>query len=238
MTMKLAENIIERNCVEYEIYNELLVLDGKRMLELGCGTAELTRAIASEGKNRNITALEVDERQHQKNLQITDLPNVSFQLGGAEAIPLGDQSQDIVFMFKSLHHVVENKLDQAMQEIHRVLLPGGMAYISEPIFMGKFNDILRLFHDEQYVRQAAFNAIQRSIKKGLFTLASEIFFNTTVRFENFADFENKLLNVTHTDHQLSAEIYREVSLRFEHQLTASGAQFTTPMRVDLLRKSL
>lgn len=238
MTMKLAENTIERNCAEYEIYNELLMLDGKRILELGCGTAELTRAIASEGKNRNITALEVDQRQHHKNLQITDLPNVSFQLGGAEAIPLGDQSQDIVFMFKSLHHVAEKNLHKAMQELHRVLTPGGMAYISEPIFVGKLNDILRLFHDEQQVRQAAFNAIQRSVKAGLFTLVNEIFFNTTVSFENFADFENLLLNVTHTEHQLSDEIYNEVSLLFEQQLTPSGAHFTTPMRVDLLRKSL
>lgn len=238
MTMELSENTIERNCAEHEIYNELLMLDGKRILELGCGKAELTRAIANEGQNRNITALEVDERQHNKNLQISDLPNVSFQLGGAEAIPLGDQSQDIVFMFKSLHHVAENKLDQAMREIHRVLIPGGMAYISEPIFMGNLNDILRLFHDEEHVRQAAFDAIQRSIKKGLFSLASETFFNTTVRFENFADFENKLLNVTHTEHQLSDKIYSKVSSRFEQQLTESGAYFTTPMRVDLLRKSL
>ena len=180
--MKLAENTIERSCAEYEIYNELLMLDGKRILELGCGTAELTRAIASEGKNRNITALEVDVRQHDKNLQVTDLPNVTFQLGGAEAIPLGDQSQDIVFMFKSLHHVAENNLDHAMQELHRVLIPDGMAYISEPIFMGKLNDILRLFHDEQQVRQAAFNAIQRSVKEGLFTLVNEIFFNTFKHF--------------------------------------------------------
>lgn len=32
------------------------------------------------------------------------------------------------------------------------------------------------------------------------------------------------------------EIYNEVSLRFDQQLTASGAHFITPMRVDLLRK--
>jgi ubiquinone/menaquinone biosynthesis C-methylase UbiE len=233
--MKLSKNTIERSCPEREIYNEVLVLDGKRILELGCGTAELTRAIASDGKNRYVTALEVDEQQHNKNLAITDLENVSFQLGGAEAIPVGDQSQDIVLMFKSLHHVAEDKLDQAMKETHRVLAPGAMAYISEPIFMGNFNDILRLFHDEQHVRQAAFNAIEMSVANGLFKLVDEIFFNITVSFDNFSDFEGKVLNVTHTDHQLDDETYNEVKSRFHQHLTETGAHFTAPMRVDLLQ---
>jgi ubiquinone/menaquinone biosynthesis C-methylase UbiE len=235
--MNISKTKIERSCAESEIYNAILVLDGKRILELGCGRAELTRAIATEGESRNIIALEVDEQQHNKNLGISDLANVSFQLGGAEAIPVGDQSQDIVFMFKSLHHVPEDKLNQAMEEIHRVLAPGGMAYISEPIFMGNFNDIMCLFHDEQHVRQAAFNAIETSVKCGRFKLVDQIFFNVKLSFENFADFEDKVLNVTHTDLQLCNETYNEVKSRFHQHLTETGAHFTAPMRVDLLEVS-
>ncbi len=234
--MNLSQDLIERSCPEREIINELLTLDGKRILELGCGRAELTRMLAGDGQNRTVIALEVDEQQHKKNLGITDLPNVSFQTGGAEAIPAGDQSQDIVFMFTSLHHVQEDKLDQAMREIHRVLRSEAMVYISEPLFAGNFNDILRLFHDEQQVRLAAFRAIQRSVMDGLFKLADEVFFNNTVSFEDFTDFEHKLLNVSHTDHQLSEQTYNEVKARFEQQLTESGAHFTVPMRVDLLQK--
>ncbi|MFT5350602.1 MAG: ubiquinone/menaquinone biosynthesis C-methylase UbiE [Planctomycetota bacterium] len=236
--MKLTSDVIERNCDESDIYNEVLSLNNKHILELGCGGAEITRAIASNGHERYITALEVDQRQHKKNLALTGLPNVTFQLGGAEAIPVENESQDIVFLFKSLHHVPEDKLDQAMEEIHRVLTPGGMVYISEPIFAGNFNDIIRLFHDEQHVRNAAFNAIQKSVKKVLFTLVDQLFFNVTVSFESFSDFEDKILNVTHTDLQLTEEIHREVKLRFEQQLIDSGAHFTAPMRVDLLQKSL
>ena len=36
-----------------------------------------------------------------------------------------------------------------------VLKPDGVAYISEPIYAGAFNDILKMFHDEREVRQAA-----------------------------------------------------------------------------------
>ena len=46
--MTLNPGKIERHCAEPEVYNSLLQLDGCRLLELGCGKAELTRAIASD----------------------------------------------------------------------------------------------------------------------------------------------------------------------------------------------
>jgi ubiquinone/menaquinone biosynthesis C-methylase UbiE len=228
---------IDRTCPEKEIYNKVLSLDDKHILELGCGAAEITRDIASNGKNRVITAFEVDQIQHKKNLQITDLANVSFQSGGAENIPVDDNSQDIVFMFKSLHHVPNDLLDKAMKEINRVLVPGGFAYISEPIFAGDFNEIIRLFHDEQQVRIAAFKATQRAVDAELFNLHQEIFFNVTVNFEGFAEFEEKLLNVTHTEHHLSKELHDSVKSKFEFTFSQNGGQFTAPMRVDLLQSS-
>jgi len=73
-----------------ELIEERLRLDGARIPELGCGNAKLTRLIATSGTNRSVLALEVDAIQHDLNLTITDLPNVRFELAGAEAIPTAD----------------------------------------------------------------------------------------------------------------------------------------------------
>jgi len=142
-------------------YEGLLPLAGARVLELGCGPAELTREIATNAPGVSVTALEVDRIQHQKNVAIQDLPNVVFGLGGAEAIPVPDASFDIVVMFHSLHHVPLQSLDQALLEIRRTLKPGGLAYFEEPVFDGEYCEILRLYHDEQFVREAAFQALMR-----------------------------------------------------------------------------
>jgi len=235
--MQLSIPHIDRLCPEAEVYQTLLPLDDSDIVELGCGRAEITRAIASAGQNRRITALEVDEIQYAQHLLIDDLPQVRFIKAGAEAIPLEDASADIVLMFKSLHHVPTTLMDEALKEVARVLRPGGYAYISEPIFAGDFNDILKMFHDEQQVRMAAFEAVKRAVDSGLMQLDGQHFFQVPMHFDDFADYEQKILKVTHSDHQLSPALYAAVKDRFETHMTADGANFQMPIRVDLLRKA-
>jgi ubiquinone/menaquinone biosynthesis C-methylase UbiE len=234
--MRISADKIDITCSESEIYHRLLSLDNKHILELGCGSAAITRDIATAGPGRKITALEVDEIAHEINMQISDLPNVTFGLSGAQDIPLENESVDVVFMFKSLHHVPLDLMDQSMREISRVLKPGGLAYISEPVFAGDFNEILRLFHDEQKVREAAFNAVKKAVDDGLFNLVEETFFNSPMKFESFSEFEDKTLNVTHTNHTLDETTYKLVKQRFEQHLGEDGAHFLMPIRVDLLQR--
>lgn len=234
--MQFIQKNIEHICQEDEIYENKLALDNKHILELGCGKAYLTRKIATTGTGRTMVAMEVDKIQHEKNLLIADLPNVTFKLAGGESIPEGDKSADVVLMFKSLHHVPLDSLDDTLKEIHRVLKPGGLAYISEPVFDGDFNEVIRLFHDEEIVRNAAFDALKKSIDNGLFELEEEIFFNAPRHYQNFEDFENRLIKVTHSDHQLSEELLEKVRAQFSKHMTAEGADFLTPGRIDILKK--
>jgi len=221
---------------EPALFEQLLDLDHKDILELGCGSARLTRLIAEAGPGRRITALEVDRIQHGLNLAIDDLPNVQFDLAGAENIPHADASIDVVFMFKSLHHVPLDLMDDAMAEIARVLRPGGLLYVSEPVYAGAFNDILKLFNDEQRVREAAFAAEQRAVAQGLLNLKQQVFFRSPLNFADFAEFEQRIIGATHSEFRLSPETYGEVRARFALHQTAEGASFEQPIRVDLLQK--
>lgn len=234
--MKIATERMNAVDSESEVYNRLLSLDNKHILELGCGDAQKTRDIAISGVNRRITAMEVDRVAHGKNLQITDLPNVTFYLSGAQDIPLEDESVDVVFMFKSLHHVPTGLMEQSLREIRRVLKPAGFAYISEPVFAGEFNEILRLFHDEQKVREAAFESIREAVDSGMFYLVEELFFDTPNTFRNFAEFEETVIKVTHSQFDLDEGLYQRVRQRFEAHMGANGARLSSPVRVDLLQK--
>lgn len=234
--MQIQNPSVEGVISEAEVYQHLLPLEGATIIELGCGPAMHTRAIAENGNPAAILACEVDTIQHEKNLDISDLPTVTFAHAGAQAIPAEDGSADIVMMFKSLHHVPLEEMDSAMQEIRRVLKPGGLAYISEPVYAGDFNEVLRLFHDEKAVREAAFATVKKAVEEGVMELAGQHFFNTPNEFEDFAEFETKIIGVTHTDHRLSPELLQSVREKFESFMGADGAKFVMPIRVDLLRR--
>ncbi len=223
---------------EVELIESLLQLDQRTLLELGCGSAQLTRRLATGGPGRQLIATEVDERAHALNCTIDDLPNVHFHLAGAEAIPLPAQSVDLVFMFKSLHHVPDELHDTVFRELVRVLKPGGLAWISEPIFAGEFNEVLRLFHDESSVRKQAFEAVVRNVEAGVMALVTQQFFLAPMHFPDFNTFEQRVIKATHTEHRLDPLLYAQVKAKFEGYCGADGAHFQMPIRVDLLRAPL
>ncbi|HUP97077.1 MAG TPA: class I SAM-dependent methyltransferase [Usitatibacter sp.] len=221
---------------ETALLASLVQLDGARVIELGCGKAEFARKLVERTPVASVTAFEVDAVQHRKNLESTPHPRLTFSYGGAEAIALRDQSVDGVVMMKSLHHVPMPSLDAALREVARVLKSGGWFYASEPLFAGELNEVVRLFHDEQEVRAAAYEAIKRATRTGVLREEREIHFAAPVHYKGFEQFEQNTIRATHTHHNLSAALLAEVRARFERHVTPDGAKFERPMRANLLRK--
>ena len=224
------------------ITDELELLDGlvnlakhPRVIELGCGAAQLSRKLLDRFGSAEVTALEVDERQHAKNLA-SPQTRLTFVAAGAQAIPFGDGLFDVALMLKSLHHVPLDLLDAALAEVHRVLRPDGLLYVSEPVFAGALNEVMRLFHDEEVVRAAALAALHRAIASGAWEAVSETFFDVPVHYRDFAEFEQRMIGVTFVNHRLDAATLAAVRARFEPHMTADGAHFVRPMRVNLLRR--
>jgi SAM-dependent methyltransferase len=206
-----------------------------RIIELGCGAADLSRKLLVRCPGCEVTGLEVDERQHAANL-LNRTQRLQFVQAGAQAIPFLTGDFDLALMLKSLHHVPLGQLDQALSEVHRVLRPNGLLYISEPVFAGALNEVMRLFHDEELVRAAALRAIQEAVRSGVWEQVSEIQFEMPVHYRDFAEFEKRMIGVTYVTHRLDATTLQLVRNRFEPHMTADGANFVRPIRAHLLRK--
>lgn len=206
-----------------------------RIIELGCGAAHLSRKLLQRFPHSAVTGLEVDERQMAKNLAQPQ-ERLRFVQAGAQAIPFADQSFDLALMLKSLHHVPLDLLDQALAETHRVLGPQGLLYVSEPVFAGALNEVMRLFHDEEVVRAAALAAVRRAVDSGAWVQVGEVHFEMPVHYRDFAEFEQRMIGVTFVEHRLDPATLAAVRARFEPHMTADGAHFVRPMRVNLLRR--
>lgn len=233
--MRLHDAQAYRIVDEPELIRTHLHLEGTTLLELGCGSAWMTRLLAEQFGPARILATEVDPIQHAQNLSLAIPPQVEFRYGGAQAIDAPDGSFDGVFMFKSLHHVPPELMSQALTEIRRVLRPGGFAWFSEPVYWGDFNALLSLVHDEREVRQRAFEALREAVATGLFELEEELFYQVPGSY-TWEQFEERFLRVTHTDLKLTPERHARVKTAFLAHLTDTGAHFLKPHRVDLLRR--
>ncbi|AFL76354.1 class I SAM-dependent methyltransferase [Thiocystis violascens] len=234
--MQINDPAAYRRRGELEVIEDLLSVRGLKVLELGCGAAWITRELVTRFGAAQVTATEVDAIQHAKNLALAALPAVEFRAGGAESIADPDAFYDRVFMFKSLHHVPVELMDRALGEIHRVLTPGGLLYVSEPVYWGDFNEIMRLIDDEREVRAAAFAALGRAIDRRLFRLEREVFYESEGVYPDWDSFAARFIQVTHTERNLDAARLVDIRAAFERHLTPDGARFFKPHRVDLLRR--
>jgi len=211
-----------------------LPLKGARIVELGCGKAELARRLLEHHQVSEVTAFEVDVRQQAANLAAAPVPGLRFAAGGAESIPLPAACCDGVMMLKSLHHVPMPLMEQAMREIARVLAPGGWLYVSEPVYAGDFNDLVKRFHDEGEVRAAAYAALRRAAGLGLLSWDKEVTFEAALHFRDYDDFHRRIVQATHADHALSQDLAHAIREHFQRHVSEDGAHFVREMRVNLL----
>lgn len=217
------------------VLSELVPLDAQAIIELGCGNAQLARALLARHPRCRVTALEVDARQHAKNLAAPQ-PGLQFVAAGAQSIPFADAGFDLALMLKSLHHVPLPLMAQALGEAARVLRAGGHLYVSEPVYAGTFNELIRLFNDEGVVRAAAQAALDAALRTGAWDPVAERRFEMPVTFSDFADFEQRQMRPTFADHRIDEAKLAAVRAAFEPHRTATGARFMRPMHVRLLRR--
>lgn len=221
---------------ELAVLEALVPLAGARIIEAGCGAAQLARDLLARHETAAVVGIEVDDRQLAKN-RSAPAERLQFERAGAESIPFASASFDGALMLKSLHHVPLAMMDRALSELFRVLRPGGWLYISEPVYAGELNELIRVFNDEREVRAAAQGALDRAIASGLWLSAAERRFEMPVSFAGFDDFERRMMRPTFADHGIDDAMIERVKLRYAPHQGNHGAHFTRPMHVRLLRKA-
>ncbi|MGZ4754758.1 MAG: class I SAM-dependent methyltransferase [Acidimicrobiia bacterium] len=109
-----------------ELFASLAGSHGK-LLEVGCGIGVDSIQLAKCGFD--VTAVDLTEnalevaREFAKRSGVT----IDFRLGNAEGLDFPDETFDAVYSFGVLHHTPD--IEKAVEEVHRVLKPGGTAYV-------------------------------------------------------------------------------------------------------------
>ena len=96
---------------------------GKNYLDIGCGTGNYTHKISQAGG----VFMGVDPSQRMLDAARERHPQIKWQLGTAENLPMEDESVDGVIASLTLHHWED--LEKGFKELQRVLKPEGKIVI-------------------------------------------------------------------------------------------------------------
>ena len=218
-----------------DVLLDVLDLAGKRVLDVGCGPGVNVRLMAGAGAK--VTGLECGALPLAKARETAPVADEDYVEGVGEDMPFEDGTFDIVVFSKSLHHVPMDNLETALGECARVLAPGGVVYIAEPLAEGSSYELGRLLDDEKVVRAAALKALKNAGSIGL-TETQEITYNNVSTRKDFEFFRNAkiLVDADMKDMILGMEDTLRAEFDRLGRKTDAGYQFDQPMRINLLQK--
>lgn len=114
----------------------LAINAGERIIDVGCGTGFLARELAMLTGERGYV-LGVDKSADMLETGRTrcaDLPQLELKVAGADALPVDDNSFDVITITQVLLYVPD--LQAVLSELYRVLKPGGRIAIVETDWRG------------------------------------------------------------------------------------------------------
>jgi ubiquinone/menaquinone biosynthesis C-methylase UbiE len=96
-----------------------------RVLDVGCGSGWATRLMAQRATAGRVVGIDISDEMIKLAADTSSaFNNVEFRVASAENLPFADREFSHAFSMESLYYY--NNMLEALQEIRRVLSPGGL----------------------------------------------------------------------------------------------------------------
>lgn len=179
---------------------EGLNIEGKKLLEIGCGMGLDLLCFAQKGAE--VIGLDLTPKHIElarKLFGIYEFP-VQLLIGDAESLDFKSNSVDVVYSFGVLHHTPH--INKAISEIFRVLKPGGQA-------------IVGLYHKNSWHYWVNLICIQGLLHKKLFRMSVNELLSSSVEFSRSG--ARPLVRVySKTDCKLMFKDFASISIKKYH----------------------
>lgn len=148
----LIARLMGLNSAYQRLITEAELVDGQRVLEIGCGTGNVI--IRAKRSRPGIDAVGSDPDPlilARARRKATGLSGIRFEQAYVQRLPYADGEFDRVLSSMMLHHIGEDAKPDAAAEIFRVLRPGGRLHLVDiggdmPTHQGLMARLMRRNH--------------------------------------------------------------------------------------------
>lgn len=156
-----------------QLVDQAQLQPGQRVLEIGCGTGNLTMLAKTLCPAADVVGLDPDAKALDRARRKAEQRRVSIHLdqGFADQLPYPDGSYDRVLSALMFHHLDLEVKQRTLQEVGRVLKAGGSLHLLD--FDGARDPsdgfLARLFHRSEHLRDNSGETILALMRAAGFT---------------------------------------------------------------------
>nr|WP_230981577.1 class I SAM-dependent methyltransferase [Mycobacterium malmoense] len=126
-TYDLMSRLLGMKKVHDTLIAQAELADCHRLLEIGCGTGNVTVTAKRAFPHLEVIGCDPDPRALDRAKRKAD--SIRFEQGYAQQLPYADGEFDRVLSSMMLHHIGEDAKPAAAAEVFRVLRPGGRLHL-------------------------------------------------------------------------------------------------------------
>lgn len=218
------------------IIKQHLPLAGASVIDVGCGEGWLTQLLAPE--TRSVIGIDPSATAIERATAAKISNNETYLVGSADNLPVDDAWADIIVYYNSLHHVPAAIQPKAAMETARVLAPGGVLCIIEPLASGAAYELFQLVEDEADVYDASYRLIRELASSADFQQDLEEFFVDSYVYRNYEEFADHILIVDEKRKMVLTDLENSLRDRFDNLgvIVEGGRSYDQVHRLDLLRR--
>lgn len=213
-----------------------LPLGGARVIDIGCGEGWFTQLVASESES--IIGIDPSKTAIERASAANSSANATYHLASADNLPVEDSWADRVVYYNSLHHVPTELQPKALKETARVLAPGGLLLIVEPLAKGSAYELFQPVEDEAAVYDTTLQLILGIAASEEFEQDLEELFIDSYVYASFDEFLDQVLVVDEQRKRVLTDLEKDLRKRFDHlgEPVEGGRSYEQVHRLNLLRR--